>query len=57
MPISGAIAYESAPSAADATQSEGDDSCEDEFPEIELPEIPVAKRMAFRFKRPVPMEF
>jgi len=34
-----------------------EDDYEDEFPEIELVEIPVVKRMVFRFKRPVKLEF
>ena len=30
---------------------------EDDYPEIEMIEIPVVKRMVFKFKEPVEMEF
>jgi len=34
-----------------------DDDYEDEFPEIEIVEIPVVKRMLFQFKKPVKLDF
>jgi len=34
-----------------------EDDYEDEFPEIELVEIPIVKRMVFKFKKPVKLEF
>jgi len=30
---------------------------DDEFPEIELVEVPVVKRMVFQFKKPIKLEF
>jgi hypothetical protein len=35
----------------------GKDTDDDEFPEIELVEVPVVKRMVFQFKKPVKLEF
>jgi hypothetical protein len=35
----------------------GEDTNDDEFPEIELVEVPVVKRMVFQFKKPVKLEF
>jgi len=34
-----------------------EDTYDDEFPEIELVEIPVVKRMVFQFKKPAKLEF
>jgi len=35
----------------------GEDAYEEDFPEIELVEIPVVKRIVFQFKGPVKLEF
>ncbi|MDR2592288.1 MAG: hypothetical protein LBC59_05720 [Chitinispirillales bacterium] len=35
----------------------GENTDDDEFPEIELVEVPVVKRMVFQFKKPVKLEF
>jgi hypothetical protein len=35
----------------------GEDTDDDEFPEIELVEVPVVKKMVFQFKKPVKLEF
>jgi len=35
----------------------GEDAYEEDFPEIELVEIPVVKKIVFQFKRPVKLEF
>jgi hypothetical protein len=37
-------------------ENDDKDECDDEFPEIETPEIPVVKRMVFQFGRPVKLE-
>ena len=33
------------------------DSDEDDYPELEVIEVPVVKRMVFQFKKPVRLEF
>jgi hypothetical protein len=33
------------------------DNYEDEYPEIDVIEVPVVKRMVFQFKKPVDLEF
>jgi len=41
----------------DNNRRESEDEYEDEFPEIETVEIPVVKKMLFRFNKPVKLEF